>query len=757
MKQKKKRGVLDSHAFINIKEDMEKTQFYNVLFNTDEYTCFGPTPFETDSYPILDGINSKLTKFFTINPLVKGRTRKGTNVKKYRNFMFEIDNIPVKDQAKLIRASGLPYSTATFSGGKSIHWIISLVEPLEDRVEYTAIWKAIYAALVKCNIEADTATKDPARLSRCPGVMRDNGKEQKLLQVAGRIELEELVIWLQSHSINWEDYLPKQDFKPAYMQDESHSKAENALKIEWVEKYHMKNDRYEDGNYNYQYKMAWFLLATGMSVDEIRSYYMQKWNHIHENKPVLGASQSEVKCDTIYVPTMEERKAYYKNLEQQQQNAIRKERTMEAYKSDIKEDVEADGESEDRYLCVGIEYWKKDAESDRLIKWNKTMFEKLYGANAIPPRLYDAFSYEPDYISENFPYDLGARGQLRNKFVRPVRNITKGDWSTIEAGLRHGFGDMYEFAITYAAIMIKYPKQCLPLLWFVGPENTGKSAVIKIFELLVGLSNARRVNGKILESDFTGFLMDIQLLIIEESGGWKNPVSVMNMIKELVTMQGEVTVNPKYGIQEDYPFYGKVMMSTNNYEDIPLDGKATRFLISEMKTTPPQIKDYYKKIEDEIGYFVYDLLHTVDIKYPSEHRLYFDPKDYSNEAKAFLKDLSKTDLHSSIEGIISDWFQKFPEANECFFDLKTLKVELKKYYRANGFKQDYVDKDIKVCMKKDFDVERTSLLTRPDSLQFKEPVGNLSGDYPDRRSQWWTLERSQLLGEDAIFDASNIS
>ena len=738
---------------------MLKSDFYRVLFDEDEHTCFGTTPYDNRSYPIIDGINSDLSKFFTINPLVKGRTRKGANVKKHRNLMFEIDNIPVPEQAELIKASGLPFSTATFSGSKSIHWIISLVEPLEDRVEYTAIWKAINAALLKNKIEVDSATKDPARFSRCPGVIRDNGKEQKLLKVNTRIELEVIITWLQSHLINWEDYLPKQDFKPQYILGEVHSKAADDLKWEWILKY-MKNDRYEEGNrHHYQIKMAYLLLRTGMDANTIDRYFV---NHFGEVSTGIG---SVSKLDTsslgeaIYVPTMEERKAYYKNLENAAQNELRRERTIANYASDIVKGltgIEADDESEDRYLCVGIDYWKKDAESDRLIKWNKTMFEKLYGSNAIPPRLYDGFSYEPDYISESFPYDLGARGQLRNKFVRPVRTIAKGNWPTIEAGLRHGFGGMYDMILTYAAIMIKHPKQCLPLLWFVGPENTGKSAVIKIFELLVGLSNSRRVNGKILESDFTGFLMDIQLLIIEESGGWKNPVAVMNDIKDWTTMTGEITVNPKYGVQQDYPFYGKIMMSTNNYEDIPLEGEATRFLICELKNKPPQIKDYYKKIEEEMGAFVYDLLNAVDFEYPREPRLYFEPSEYSNEAKAFLKDLAKTDLHSSIENIVADWFEKFPEENECFVDLKTIKDGLKKYYRANGFKQDYGDKDIKVCFKKDFDIERTTKLTRPDSFAFTEAVGKLPAEKPERRSSWWTLERVTLLGEDAMFEMSNI-
>ena len=92
-------------------------------------------------------------------------------------------------------------------------------------------------------------------------------------------------------------------------------------------------------------------------------------------------------------------------------------------------------------------------------------------------------------------------------------------------------------------------------------------------------------------------------------------------------------------------------------------------------------------------------------------------------------------MHSAIESIISGWFEKHKEEKECFFDLKTIKMELKKYYKLNSFKIDWTDKDVKLSMKKDFNKERGTLLTRPDSLEFKETVGNLPGEFPDRRSQ----------------------
>ena len=736
---------------------MTTEDFYKVLFEEDEHTCFGATPFENQSYPISEGSTSITTRFYTINPLVKGRTRKAANVKKYRNLLFEIDNISVQEQAAKIKESGLPFSTATFSGSKSIHWIISLIEEVEDREEYTALWKAIHATLLKYNIEADTATKDPARFSRCPGKIRDNGKEQKLLKVSTRVSRERIQDWLESNGINWTDYLPTQDFKPAWM-DAQYSSVSDDLKWEWVQKYYMKNDTYEQGNrHHYQIKMAYLLLRTGMQPHIIDEYFKRQFGEVSTGIGSCTKLDANSLGEAIYVPTMDERKAYYKRLESEEQKEALKQRTIAGYVSDavnhITTNIQADGEGEDRYMVVGTEYYKKDAESDKLIKWSKTMFEKMYGGNAIPPRLYDAFHYEPDFISETFPYDLGARGQLRNRFVRPSYTITQGKWETIESGLRHGFGDKYDLILTYCAIMLKYPKQCLPLIWLVGGEDTGKSATIKIFELLVGVMNSRRVGGKIIESDYTGYLMDIQLLIIEESGGWKNPVAVMNMLKDLVTMTGDITVNPKYGQQQDYPFYAKIIMSTNNYEDIELDGAATRFMVCEMNEKPKKvIVDYYKKIENEIGHFVYYLLNNVEFEYPRESRLYFDPIEYDTDAKEFIKDLSKSDMQGAIESILADWFQHNKNENECYFDLKSIKIKLSDYVKTHRSKFEIADKYIKTCIKKNMGLEKSNALTRPDSLAYS----HLEKGIPERRSTWWIITRDQLLGEDAVFDTQNI-
>ena len=67
----------------------ESKDFYNILFDKDEHTCFSRDTYGNTSYEVSEGLFDK-SQFFTINPLIKGRTRAGSNVKRYRNLLFEL-------------------------------------------------------------------------------------------------------------------------------------------------------------------------------------------------------------------------------------------------------------------------------------------------------------------------------------------------------------------------------------------------------------------------------------------------------------------------------------------------------------------------------------------------------------------------------------------------------------------------------------------------------------------------------------------
>lgn len=56
---------------------------------------------------------------------------------------------------------------------------------------------------------------------------RDNGQEQTLKAVTKRIPNEDLFAWLESHDVNWQDFIPKVNTNP----NSTTSDVEDKLKL----------------------------------------------------------------------------------------------------------------------------------------------------------------------------------------------------------------------------------------------------------------------------------------------------------------------------------------------------------------------------------------------------------------------------------------------------------------------------------------------------------------------------------------------
>ncbi len=732
---------------------MSNKEFFECLFEGDEWVNYVREDFrETrvvplEAYNVVDKNNYK---FFAVNPIIKGRSRAARNVKHYRNFMFEMDKIELQKQTEIVKESKMPFSTCVFSGGKSMHFIISLKDPVEDVIIYNAVYKAVSKAIKKFGGIFD-ATGDAARLTRFPNVIRpETGRDQKLIAVKGRISFEELNDWLISCDENYMDYIPKNGMSGENL---GVSSASDETKWEWVQKYYMKNDEYVEGNrHNYQHKMACMLLRTGMSPEVIKTMFIQKLGEYSTGRPIEGALTQVKVGEEIYVPTKEERKKYY----EEQERKDRIELLTRGNTPDVKLDLEYEDHIEvqlkpegiERFIVVqGKDYFKVAVDSGQLIPWGKSGFEAIYGKDTLPVQ-YDGYTYEPDFTSETVPVNLGhVGGLLRNKFYRPNWKIRKGEWKTIEGALRHGFGDQYDLILQYCAVLLKYPKQSLPIIWFVGDEELGKSAVIKIIELLVGEHNAVHAEEHI-ESDYTGYLMDKLLIIMEEAGAWKNPKKVMNRLKELCTITGQKSLNPKYGRQIEYNLYPKFILSTNNYEDMQLTGKATRFWIREFTQKPPQVENYYDKIEKEMGCFIHHLLNEVHVEKPSKKspRLYFEADQYNTGTKDWLREVNKPKEYHEMLDLITQWFVDNPTMNDFFVDYSAVKKYWPKDLHLGT-------KSFSMVMKKEFNKDLTSLLLRPDSLAFNS---RLDSDTPMRKNKWYHFTRNEVLNEDNIFDTQQI-
>ena len=189
--------------------DLNKTMannvldFFFLLFDGHDGFCVSKNVLGTKVYEgdmeFCDDFNDY--QFFSINALTK--KRKDENVTSFRNILLEFDDISLRDQLALINT--IPKSTVVFSGGKSYHVIISLVNPCKNREEYNKLVKRIYDKVP----QADKQAKNPSRFSRTPEAIRDNGKKQDLIYVGKRITDAELNQWLGPE--------PKEEAKEEYI------------------------------------------------------------------------------------------------------------------------------------------------------------------------------------------------------------------------------------------------------------------------------------------------------------------------------------------------------------------------------------------------------------------------------------------------------------------------------------------------------------------------------------------------------------
>jgi hypothetical protein len=119
-------------------------------------------------------------QFFSLNPVKQmNDTRKSENISVMKNFLFESDTLSVAEQKVLLKERLDIISMATYSGNKSIHFIIQVKDPPETIEQYHYVWKLLKDKYFQ---NADTQCNDCIRLTRTPNSIRtDTNKTQFLL------------------------------------------------------------------------------------------------------------------------------------------------------------------------------------------------------------------------------------------------------------------------------------------------------------------------------------------------------------------------------------------------------------------------------------------------------------------------------------------------------------------------------------------------------------------------------------------------
>ena len=153
------------------------------------YQCKG------DIGSVLGDYNSEVGAWIRFNPL-DGKGVKNENVTEFRYALVESDTMDISAQKAIITELELPVAALVYSGKKSLHAIVkidaSTYEEYKKRVDY------LYNVCNKNGLKLDIQNRNPSRLSRMPGVMRNDQKQYLLDTNIGKENWNEWREWIES-------------------------------------------------------------------------------------------------------------------------------------------------------------------------------------------------------------------------------------------------------------------------------------------------------------------------------------------------------------------------------------------------------------------------------------------------------------------------------------------------------------------------------------------------------------------------------
>jgi len=179
----------------------------SLLFNPGEHVGYKSSVY-ADSYAP--------AQFFCINPLPSVLSaRTSANLMARRNLLIEFDKPSwtlTKQETFYEQKLQLPFATKTYSGGRSLHYIVALTESISDE-DYYLLFQLLQRA---CGSNSDKQVSNPNRLSRTAGVLRDGVNRQELLATGQRVTLADLTLRLANiMPIEYNRYLNDYNAKKA--------------------------------------------------------------------------------------------------------------------------------------------------------------------------------------------------------------------------------------------------------------------------------------------------------------------------------------------------------------------------------------------------------------------------------------------------------------------------------------------------------------------------------------------------------------
>jgi len=727
---------------------MNRKQFLEVLFDADHIsTCGKDDKGATYPKPVFPDLISDRGVKFSINPIKTWRDTQNVVEAGLYSMLFEMDQtpdgelIPRETQIELFNSSGLPYSTMTWSGTKSVHVIVRMEEPIPQPM-FVPLWEAIERVLTNHGCCIDPKTALIPQISRMPESIRENGNQQDLIAVRKRISRSEIGEWLK---LNGESVKKPEPPKPSNWTDGSNESIEDTEK--WEAAYNMYKKKHGEfnpsattGNWSnlinfatYCYKVDLSIqTAMQLTVNKFGSHFVGTGHEFDINKPF---EKSYTWCqknaiDKIKLTSKEEYRA---------------EKRDELFGNLLEGVEDASGEKplnrpKIPYDSIITNWWI--IGSDIYLRYPDRQLEKqtVQGFNArfpqkeisytMIPNVRSGMGYYPDYFGDN---DLPLSGNKYNLFKKPNVKLERGEWPMTRVLLNHIFGDQYEKGLEYYWVKRHRPKQALPALCLIGNEDAGKTTIGDHQRMCFG--NAHTLQIKHLEGSDSAFLFGNQDIIIEESNaGGSNKMSnadaILSDIKTMVTQcGGKISCKRLHKDVSLVDYYAKVLMFTNDKTPIKMTGEATRFWVLNIGNTKKH-DDFVERLELEVGHFLWYL----DNEYKpsrktSKERLWFHPDEYWTIAKDLAKKHSGSNQAKAIKDALTQWFSDNDE-EVCYFDQKSIKdyIESESDYQ-------FTKGDIKEALLDELGWPLNKRLSRTDSLSVAT-----NGLRAARKMSYWAID-----------------
>lgn len=336
--------------------------------------------------------------------------------------------------------------------------------------------------------------------------------------------------------------------------------------------------------------------------------------------------------------------------------------------------------------------------------------------------------------------------------------VSFGDGKFTEKSI---LGDPFTVALDYLTLMYQRPKQILPVLCLVSPENgTGKSTFLKWLQDIYG-SNATIIDNERFKQNFNGHYITKYIIGIDEGFLDVEKRAEKERLKKLATDERQYLEFKGADVQE-IDFYAKLIISSNDADNLmKIEAGETRWWVVRVRTFKEKgynvDPDFREKMRSEIPSFL-DFLQHRSVFHPKIDRAWFDSEHFFTEQMRIIVENTRNYLDRVVDDYVVEMF--------LYYDLAEITMPLEMLVdfinRQNKYKLDKLQVKKYLKEKKGMTAEE-----KPKHISF--PTGYTDTEIPAllmasgtyryyifRREKWLKIEPNQETGgEDGGSESNN--